>query len=97
MSITLPANLPSWTNVSHIHLTRGPAAIVCGRVLKMQARRPIDERDIDRLLGMLTDRQIADLFGMQEDEVTELRRLHKSRSDCSPRQPKDDSEGKEKL
>lgn len=63
----------------------------------MQARRPIDDRDVDRLLDMLTDRQIADLFGMKEEEVTELRRSRKNRNNSSPPQPKDGSDGKQKL
>jgi len=40
----------------------------------MPKRRDIDERDIDRLLAALTDRQIADLYGMTEIEVYRLRR-----------------------
>lgn len=44
------------------------------RCHEMSERREIDERDVDRLLGALSDRQIADLFGMSEAEVTDLRR-----------------------
>ncbi len=40
----------------------------------MNARRNIDERDIDRLLSALSDHQIAELFGLTETEVFELRR-----------------------
>lgn len=39
----------------------------------MTERREIDERDVDQLLTSLTNRQIADLFGMTEDEVARLR------------------------
>ena len=39
----------------------------------MAPPREIDERDIDRLLAALTDRQIADLFEMPELEVSKLR------------------------
>ncbi|MFY0610583.1 MAG: hypothetical protein JXQ99_03565 [Hyphomicrobiaceae bacterium] len=39
----------------------------------MPKRREIDERDIDRLLMALTDRQIASLYGMTEQEVYRLR------------------------
>jgi len=40
----------------------------------MTARREIDERDIDQLLAALSDHQIAELFGLTEFEVFELRR-----------------------
>jgi len=43
------------------------------RYLTMAKRREIDERDIDQLLAALTDRQIADVYGMSELEVTDLR------------------------
>ncbi len=43
----------------------------------MANRREIDERDIDRLLAALTDRQIAELFGMSEVEVSQLRRAQR--------------------
>ena len=39
----------------------------------MPERREIDERDLDRLLMALTDRQIANLYGMTEQEVYRLR------------------------
>lgn len=39
----------------------------------MAERREIDERDLDQLLKALTDRQIANLFGMSEAEVMQLR------------------------
>jgi hypothetical protein len=45
--------------------------------LIMAPPRDIDERDIDRLLAGLTDRQIADLFDMTVPDVSELRRLRK--------------------
>ena len=40
----------------------------------MPGRRQIDERDVDRLLAALTDRQIADLYDMTELEVYRLRK-----------------------
>ena len=46
----------------------------------MAEKREIDERDIDRLLTALTDRQIAELYGMTEAEVSRLRRERKSKS-----------------
>ena len=39
----------------------------------MAPPRQIDERDVDRLLAGLTDTQIANLFDMTEQEVSELR------------------------
>ena len=45
----------------------------------MAERREIDERDIDQLLKALTDRQIADLFGMSEMEVMQLRQSRQSK------------------
>lgn len=39
----------------------------------MAERREIDERDIDKLLSALTDRQIANVFGWSEIEVSRLR------------------------
>jgi hypothetical protein len=39
----------------------------------MAPPRQIDERDVDRLLAGLTDMQIANVFGMTEQEVSELR------------------------
>jgi hypothetical protein len=39
----------------------------------MAPPRKIDERDVDRLMAALSDRQIADLFGMPELEVMKLR------------------------
>jgi K+-transporting ATPase c subunit len=45
----------------------------------MAERREIDERDIDQLLKALTDRQIADLFGMSEVEVMQLRQSRQSK------------------
>lgn len=39
----------------------------------MGERRNIDERDVDQLLAALTDRQIAELFGMSEADVFDLR------------------------
>ena len=39
----------------------------------MDQRRNIDERDVDQLLAALSDRQIAELFGMSEMEVFDLR------------------------
>jgi hypothetical protein len=39
----------------------------------MGQRRNIDERDVDRLLAALSDRQIAELFGISETEVFDLR------------------------
>ena len=45
----------------------------------MPKRHEIDERDIDRLLAALTDRQIASLYDMTEqlllDQPARLRRL----------------------
>ena len=46
----------------------------------MAERREIDERDVDRLLAALTDLQIAELFGMTETEVSELRQLRQSKA-----------------
>jgi len=40
----------------------------------MAERREIDERDVDRLLAALTDRQIAELFGQTLDEIASLRK-----------------------
>lgn len=42
--------------------------------LRMSPEKPIDERDIDQLLEVLTDRQIADLFDMSDEAVARLRR-----------------------
>lgn len=42
-------------------------------------RREIDERDIDRLLAALTDRQIAQLYGMTEFEVSQLRQARRAK------------------
>jgi hypothetical protein len=39
----------------------------------MAPPRQIDERDVNRLLAGLTDMQIANVFGMTEQEVSELR------------------------
>jgi hypothetical protein len=39
----------------------------------MAPPRQIDERDVDRLLSGLTDTQIANLFDMTEQEVSDLR------------------------
>jgi hypothetical protein len=39
----------------------------------MDPPRQIDERDVNRLLAGLTDMQIANVFGMTEQEVSELR------------------------
>jgi hypothetical protein len=36
----------------------------------MTTRREIDERDVDHLLGALTDIQIATVFGMTVSEVS---------------------------
>lgn len=44
----------------------------------MGERRDIDERDIDKLLAVLTDIQIAHLYGMSLTEVMELRRSRRS-------------------
>jgi hypothetical protein len=57
----------------------------------MATRRPIDERDIDGLLASLTDRQIAELFGMSEEEIATLRRERRAsqaQSSPEPRQIK---------
>jgi hypothetical protein len=54
----------------------------------MPIRRSIDERDIDDLLASLTDRQIAELFGMTEAEVARLRRARRT----TPSHPSRDSE-----
>ena len=43
----------------------------------MAPPRQIDERDVDRLLAGLTDTQIANLFDMTEQEVSELRLLRR--------------------
>ena len=40
----------------------------------MAGARKIDERDIDRLLAALTDRQIANLFDIEESEVSRIRK-----------------------
>ena len=48
----------------------------------MPKRREIDERDVDRLLAALTDRQIADLYDMT---VIEVYRLRRSRQPITPR------------
>ena len=44
----------------------------------MAKRRTIDERDVDDLLAALTDRQIAELYGMPEAEVARLRRQRRA-------------------
>jgi DNA-directed RNA polymerase specialized sigma24 family protein len=57
----------------------------------MAERREIDERDIDQLLKALTDRQIADLFGMSETEVMQLRQSRQSKlSAARPERKKTD-------
>jgi hypothetical protein len=50
----------------------------------MTTRREIDERDVDRLLGALTDVQIGNVFGMAVLEVSTLRQVRKrlQRTDC---------------
>jgi hypothetical protein len=45
----------------------------------MAERREIDERDIDKLLSALTDRQIANVFGWSEIEVSRLRLTRRNR------------------
>ena len=40
----------------------------------MPKPRPIDERDIDKLLAGLTDRQIAHLYNQDERDIAKLRR-----------------------
>jgi len=44
----------------------------------MTPPRKIDERDVDQLLAALTDRQIADLFDLPEQDVMELRQSRKN-------------------
>ena len=51
---------------------------------RMAERREIDERDIDRLLAALTDRQIANLYGMTELEVYHLRLFRQPKPPGSP-------------
>ncbi len=46
---------------------------------RMPPTRPIDERDIDGLLARLSDRQIADLFGLPEESVAALRRQRRAK------------------
>jgi hypothetical protein len=53
----------------------------------MAPPRQIDERDVDRLLAGLTDIQIASLFDMTEQEVSELR-LSRRRKQTNPSQEK---------
>lgn len=53
---------------------------------------PIDERDVDKLLAMLMDRQIADLFDMTEDEVARIRRSRREQFDRSTSRNRDDVE-----
>ena len=53
----------------------------------MAPPRQIDERDVDRLLAGLTDIQIASLFDMTEQEVSELR-LSRRRKQINPSQEK---------
>ena len=47
----------------------------------MLPKSPIDERDLDNLLASLTDRQIAALFGMTEENVANIRRLRRASGD----------------
>lgn len=56
----------------------------------MPKRREIDERDVDRLLAALTDRQIADLYDMTDIEVYRLRR---SRQPIPPRSQSEPKNG----
>ncbi len=57
----------------------------------MSAKRSIDERDIDDLLASLTDRQIAELFGMSEAEVATIRRERRAgQTHASPDPDQDD-------
>ena len=51
---------------------------------EMAERREIDERDIDQLLKALSDRQIADLFGLSEAEVSNLRRSRQPKLPAPP-------------
>lgn len=44
----------------------------------MAGDRKIDERDIDQLLAALSDRQIANLFEMEEQEVFRLRKQRRN-------------------
>ena len=60
----------------------------------MAPRREIDERDIDRLLAALTDRQIADLYGMSELEVSRLRQSRRAQLPKSPPDQKKDGKSK---
>jgi hypothetical protein len=43
----------------------------------MVERRDIDERDIDQLLAALSDRQIAELYGMAPEDVSRLRKMRR--------------------
>lgn len=49
----------------------------------MAKRRQIDERDVDQILASLTDTQIANVFGMTEIEVSELRRARQAKGSSS--------------
>ncbi|MFT5510382.1 MAG: shikimate kinase [Hyphomicrobiaceae bacterium] len=51
----------------------GTERLKCSLGEAMGQRRNIDERDVDQLLAALSDRQIAELFGMSEMEVFDLR------------------------
>ena len=56
----------------------------------MPKRRDIDEQDIDRLLAALTDRQIADLYGMTDLEVYRLRKSRQPKPPIPPAKTKPD-------
>jgi hypothetical protein len=58
----------------------------------MAEPRDIDERDVDKLLALLTNVQIANLYGMTLDQVMSLRRLRRSHKPPLTKAPKDKDE-----
>ena len=54
----------------------------------MSTPKAIDEKDIDKLLACLTDRQIARLYNQDERDIAKLRQERQTvRSDDASRKP----------